>query len=223
MSSHATPTKHEPSSSQTEYAQPKPALEQDRLQTLVGEWETEIECHIEQRKPPLKSKGTESVRSIGGFATEDADQRSHALKEMARCARHAREFNAGRLAWEEILATCRVTGSAEGEVEAHNQLAEFSQLLGDHAAAISSLRKAAELRQRTGSALQSARQWLSLASYLTSRIRVRDAFAALALAREAAEKAENVGLLSQILALEGFVLAKAEHTGGPHVQLHSLN
>jgi DNA-binding CsgD family transcriptional regulator len=140
-------------------------------------------------------------------ATEDADQRSHALKEMARCARHAREFNAGRLAWEEILATCRVTGSAEGEVEAHNQLAEFSQLLGDHAAAISSLRKAAELRQRTGSALQSARQWLSLASYLTSRIRVRDAFAALALAREAAEKAENVGLLSQILALEGFVLA----------------
>jgi hypothetical protein len=67
MSSQATATKHEPSSSQTEYAQPKPALEQDWLQTLVGEWETEIECHIEQRKLPLKSKGTESVRSIGGF------------------------------------------------------------------------------------------------------------------------------------------------------------
>jgi ATP/maltotriose-dependent transcriptional regulator MalT len=46
-----------------------------------------------------------------------------------------------------------------------------------------------------------------LASYLTSRIRVRDALAALALAREAAEKAEHVGLLSQIFALEGFVLA----------------
>lgn len=140
-------------------------------------------------------------------ANEDADKRTHALKEMARCARHAREFNAGRLAWEEILATCRTTGSAEGELEAHIQLVEFSQLLGDHVAAISSLRKAAELRQRTGPDLQAARQWLALASYMTSRIRLRDALAALGLARDAAEKAEHVGLLSEIFALEGFVLA----------------
>src|SRR4029077_19983097 len=94
-----------------------------------------------------------------------------------------------------------------GEVEAYNQLAEFSQLLGDHASALSSLRKAAELRQRTGPDLQAARQWLALASYMTSRIRLRDALAALGLARDAAEKAEHVGLLSEIFALEGFVLA----------------
>jgi len=140
-------------------------------------------------------------------AGRDADRRIHALKEMARCARHARDFGAARLAWEEILATCRGTGSAEDEIEAHNQLAELSQLLGDHAAAIGSLRKAAELRQRTGSALQAARQWFALASYLTYRIRTRDGLAALALAREAAENAEHVGLLSEILALEGFALA----------------
>jgi DNA-binding CsgD family transcriptional regulator len=139
-------------------------------------------------------------------ATEDADQRTHALKEMARCARHARDFGAARLAWEEILATCRAAGSAEGELEAHIQLAEFSQVLGDHAAAISSLRKAAELSQRTGSDLQAARQRLALASYLASRIRLRDGLAALALARETAEKADHVGLLSEILSLEGFVL-----------------
>jgi hypothetical protein len=36
---------------------------------------------------------------------EDFDKRSHALKELARCTRHAREFSAARLAWEEILAT----------------------------------------------------------------------------------------------------------------------
>jgi hypothetical protein len=54
------------------------------------------------------------------------------LKELARCARHAREFGAARLAWEEILATCRATGSAEGEVEAQNQIAEFSQLAMGH-------------------------------------------------------------------------------------------
>jgi DNA-binding CsgD family transcriptional regulator/tetratricopeptide (TPR) repeat protein len=140
-------------------------------------------------------------------ANENADQRSRALKEMARCARHARDFGAGRLAWEEIRATCQASGSAEGEVEAYIQLAEFSQLLGDHGAAISSLRKAAELTQQTGSDLQAARQWLALASYMASRIRLQDGLAALALARDAAEKAEHVGLLSEIFALEGFVLA----------------
>jgi tetratricopeptide (TPR) repeat protein len=121
-------------------------------------------------------------------ASEDVDQRSHALKEMARCAGHARNFGAARLAWEEILATCRSKGSAEGEIEAHNQLAELSQLLGDHAAAISSLRNAAQIRQRIGSALEAARQWLALASFLAWRIRLRDALAALAYALDAAER-----------------------------------
>lgn len=139
-------------------------------------------------------------------ATEDAEQRTRALKEMARCARHAGDFAAARLAWEEILATFRAVGSAEGEVEAHIKVAEFSHLLGDHAAAISSLRKAAEVGERTGSDLQTARQRLALASYLTSRIRLRDGLAALGLAREAAERAEHVGLLSEIFGLEGFVL-----------------
>ena len=140
-------------------------------------------------------------------AGEDTEKRTHTLKEMARCARHAREFGAAQLAWEEILATCRATGSAEGEIEARNQIAELSQVLGDHAAALSSLREAAELRQQKGSDLQAARQWFALANYLAHRIRVREAFAALALAREAAEKARHVGLLSEILAFEGFILA----------------
>ena len=140
-------------------------------------------------------------------ASEDVDKRNHALKEMARWARHAGEFCAGRLAWEEILATCLATGLAEGEVDAHNQIAEFSQLCGDHTAAVSSLRKAAELRQRIGPALQAARQWFALASYLTYRFRVfRDGLAALALARQAAEEAGHVGLLSEIFAWEGFIL-----------------
>jgi len=139
-------------------------------------------------------------------ATVDADRRTRALKEMARCARHAGDFSAARLAWEEILATFLAVGSAEGEVEAHIQLAEFSHLLGDHAAAVSSLRKAAEVGERTGSDLQAARQRLALASYLTSRIRLREGLAALALAREAAERAQHVGLLSEIFGLEGFVL-----------------
>jgi DNA-binding CsgD family transcriptional regulator/tetratricopeptide (TPR) repeat protein len=138
---------------------------------------------------------------------ENAEQRNHALKEMARCARHAREFGAARLAWEEILATCRAIGLAEGEIEAHNQVAEFSQLIRDYPTAICSLRKAAELRQQTGSAHQAARQWLTLASFLAWRLRLRDALVALAHGRDSAEKAEDIASLSEICALEGNVLA----------------
>jgi DNA-binding CsgD family transcriptional regulator/tetratricopeptide (TPR) repeat protein len=138
---------------------------------------------------------------------EDVDKRSYALKEVARCARHSRDFVAARVAWEEILATSGATGSADDEVEAHNQIAELSQLLGDHAATTASLTAAAEIRQRRGPDLAAARQWFALASYLTYRIRPRDGIAALALAREAAEKAKHLGLLSEILSFEGLILA----------------
>jgi Protein of unknown function (DUF1579) len=33
----------------------------------VGDGETEVECRIEPGKPPMKAKGTESVRSICGL------------------------------------------------------------------------------------------------------------------------------------------------------------
>jgi hypothetical protein len=39
------------------------------LQKLVGEWTYEGEATMEAGKPPEKSKGTESVRSVGGLWT----------------------------------------------------------------------------------------------------------------------------------------------------------
>jgi hypothetical protein len=46
---------------------PEPQKEHEWLQQLVGEWETEGEALTEPDKPPVKTKGTESNRSIGGF------------------------------------------------------------------------------------------------------------------------------------------------------------
>jgi hypothetical protein len=46
---------------------PKPDPEHDWLQQFVGKWETDMECCMEPGKPPMKSKGAESVRPIGGF------------------------------------------------------------------------------------------------------------------------------------------------------------
>ncbi len=49
---------------------PKPPAPQEQhewLKQLAGEWESESEIYMEPGKPPIKSKGTETARMIGGF------------------------------------------------------------------------------------------------------------------------------------------------------------
>jgi hypothetical protein len=46
---------------------PRPRKEHEWLQQLAGEWECEVQMFMEPGQPPAKSRGTESVRSIGGF------------------------------------------------------------------------------------------------------------------------------------------------------------
>ncbi|MFO0945150.1 MAG: DUF1579 domain-containing protein [Planctomycetota bacterium] len=45
---------------------PKPEKEHQWLQRLVGEWEYEAEMFMKD-KPPVKAKGEDHVRSLGGF------------------------------------------------------------------------------------------------------------------------------------------------------------
>lgn len=46
---------------------PAPTKEHAWLQKFVGNWEAEADIIMEPGKPPIKSKGTETVRPIGGF------------------------------------------------------------------------------------------------------------------------------------------------------------
>ena len=46
---------------------PPPAKEHAWLQKFVGKWDVETEIIMEPGKPPMKCKGTETVRNIGGF------------------------------------------------------------------------------------------------------------------------------------------------------------
>lgn len=48
---------------------PKPGPEHAWLQQFVGEWESETEALMTPDQPPVKSKGTERVSSLGGFWT----------------------------------------------------------------------------------------------------------------------------------------------------------
>jgi hypothetical protein len=48
---------------------PEPQAEHRWLQKLVGDWTFENECVMGPDQPPLKSSGTESVRSLGGLWT----------------------------------------------------------------------------------------------------------------------------------------------------------
>ncbi|PTM40277.1 DUF1579 domain-containing protein [Bosea sp. 124] len=47
----------------------KPQKEHDWLHQLVGEWTAEIDCVMGPNQPRQKSKGKESVRSLGGLWT----------------------------------------------------------------------------------------------------------------------------------------------------------
>ena len=46
---------------------PPPQKEHEWLKQFVGEWDTEAEVLMEPGKPPVKMKGTESARLVGGF------------------------------------------------------------------------------------------------------------------------------------------------------------
>lgn len=46
---------------------PAPQKEHAWLQQLVGEWDTEGEAIMGPDQPPVKCKGTETVRELGGF------------------------------------------------------------------------------------------------------------------------------------------------------------
>jgi hypothetical protein len=46
---------------------PAPKKEHEWLRQLDGEWESVAEMVMEPGKPPVTSKGTESVRSLGGY------------------------------------------------------------------------------------------------------------------------------------------------------------
>ena len=48
---------------------PGPEKEHEWLEQLVGEWDGDVEMYMDPSKPPMKAKGTESVRSVGGFWT----------------------------------------------------------------------------------------------------------------------------------------------------------
>ena len=46
---------------------PAPVKEHEWLQRFVGEWEGEAEIYMTPGQPPMKSKGTETARMLGGF------------------------------------------------------------------------------------------------------------------------------------------------------------
>ncbi|HTK75565.1 MAG TPA: DUF1579 domain-containing protein [Gemmataceae bacterium] len=46
---------------------PKPQKEHEWLKQLEGEWVTDTEATMGPGQPPMKCKGTESIRSLGGF------------------------------------------------------------------------------------------------------------------------------------------------------------
>lgn len=71
MSSPATATATENTSASTlpcdPANMPKPTREHEWLRKFVGEWEAEVEMTMDPGQPPMKSKGSNRDRMLGGF------------------------------------------------------------------------------------------------------------------------------------------------------------
>lgn len=48
-------------------AMPQPTKEHEWLKQFAGEWDVETEAYLAPDQPPMKMKGTESARMLGGF------------------------------------------------------------------------------------------------------------------------------------------------------------
>lgn len=48
-------------------AMPQPTREHEWLKQLIGEWDYDVEGFMGPGQPPMKRKGTEAFRAIGGF------------------------------------------------------------------------------------------------------------------------------------------------------------
>ncbi len=64
---------------------PKPTKEHEWLQQFVGDWNTDIEIFHDPSQAPIKGKGTETSRAIGGFwVVGDGESEMMGMKFVSR-------------------------------------------------------------------------------------------------------------------------------------------
>ena len=79
---------------------------------------------------------------------ETSTSRSRLLREMARCAANTGDHEAVILAWEELLENARSQDDLPGQIEAHQQLAEWASKQGSRNQVRDQLKAAAELSSK---------------------------------------------------------------------------
>jgi len=147
---------------------------------------------------------------------EDADTRLRVLKEMARCAGNTGEHGAAQIVWEELLESSETKGDLALQVEANRQLADLATNRGDRLEMKQRLKRAAELCSQLGDPAEEAKQWRVYAQFLLDYVRLSEAISACEKSIQAAEKAKDYGIVSEVTAISALAHAmsgKAEEGG----------
>ncbi len=152
-------------------------------------------------------------------ATEEADQRQRALREMARCANACSDHASSRQALTELIAMTDPLAEAATHVELQRQLAQTATAQGERHYARELLQSAATLATEAGLAGQSAALWRSLAQAQGDALRLREALQSLESARAAATACEDWALLSDGLAYAALLTAMLGRIGDANTLL----
>ncbi|MCB1122849.1 MAG: hypothetical protein KJT03_14945 [Verrucomicrobiae bacterium] len=106
---------------------------------------------------------------------EDPTARMKLLREMARCAANTTDYDTAVIAWEEILENARTEDNLEVQIEAHQQLAQWTGIMGRRQSVREHLQLAAELAGKLDDPASEARQWFEFAGFQVTHVRLASA------------------------------------------------
>ncbi len=126
---------------------------------------------------------------------------------LGRCARNCAQADIERAAWQSFIEDSPEDEAAPERAEAYAALADLAQMEGRLLDVLECLKASAASADLSADHSLRARRWMALASFHTDRLKMTDAASAIAVARQAAKKAENMVLLSEVVGVEGLIAA----------------
>lgn len=133
-------------------------------------------------------------------ADKDSSNRLRLLRELARCAANTGDYETAIIAWEELLDNARTQDDIPGQIEAHQQLAEWAGKQGSRSLVRDRLKAAAELATLSGDYDMEARHWFEYGGFLMIHVRLQAANAAFEKAYQATFKGGDIALRIEVMA-----------------------
>lgn len=148
------------------------------------------------------AKGLKLLRQVFDIwhPDETSVSRTRLLREMARCAANVGDQESAMVAWEELLESARTQNDVSGQIEAHQQLAEWAGKRGSRRQVRDQLEAAAQLSVQLNDSDREARHWFEYGGFLVTQLKLQLANEAFENAHDAAGRGSDVAQRIEIMA-----------------------